>query len=248
MRILLTNDDGINSESLLALSERLSREHEVWIVAPDRERSGSSHSITLDRSIRVNELEERTFACEGTPVDCVILACLGLVPTPIDFVLSGPNRGPNLGTDIIYSGTVAAARQATLMGCPSLASSLLSSDGELPAAEFLARNLGIFNELASTDHFININFPAELSRRMTTAVTFPSVRIYYDSLDTTPNDDGSLNYRITGPPPVSHDARGSDYDAVSRGEVSISPITIHPSNHVVEDTYQNQPYWNGGES
>ena len=119
----------------------------MWLVAPESERSGASNAITLKDSIRVREVGERTYSCRGTPADCVLVALLGLVPGPVDLVLSGINHGPNLGTDVLYSGTAGGARQAALMGRPGVA---LSVGAYAPpfdfqcAADFTVRNLETF--------------------------------------------------------------------------------------------------------
>ena len=150
MKILLTNDDGVGSDGIRALIGVLSPVHDVWVVAPETEKSGGSHSITLRDSIRVRRLGDRLFSCRGTTADCVMVSVLGLVPAGIELVISGINHGPNLGTDILYSGTAAGARQGALMGIPSVA---LSTARYAPpfdfiaGAEFAARNLEIFREL-----------------------------------------------------------------------------------------------------
>ncbi len=105
MRLLLVNDDGFEAAGLTTLARSIGADHEVWIVAPESEKSGTSNAITLKDSIRVRAVGERTYSCRGTPADCVLVALLGLVPGPVDLVLSGINHGPNLGTDILYSGT-----------------------------------------------------------------------------------------------------------------------------------------------
>jgi 5'-nucleotidase len=124
MRLLLTNDDGIHSDGIQALIRGLEGAHEVWVVAPSVEASGGSHSITLHDVLKIRRLSDRRFSCRGTPADCVMVALLGLVPADIDLVISGINHGPNLGTDILYSGTAAGARQGALMGVPSVALSV----------------------------------------------------------------------------------------------------------------------------
>ncbi|TFG60697.1 MAG: 5'/3'-nucleotidase SurE, partial [Spirochaetales bacterium] len=105
MKILLTNDDGIQSPGLGALEDRLSSDHEIWVLAPDNERSGSSHAITLKGAVRMRNLSPRHISCNGTPADCVLYGLLGVLPERPDIVLSGINIGHNLGTDIVYSGT-----------------------------------------------------------------------------------------------------------------------------------------------
>jgi 5'-nucleotidase len=248
MRLLLTNDDGLQSNNLKALHARLAREHDVWVVAPDSERSGSSHAMTLKRAIGVKKQDGQLFSCSGTPVDCVVLAVLGLIDSPIDLVLSGPNAGANLGTDIIYSGTAAAARQAVLMGIPAVAASLAfpASEGIKEfAIEFLARNLSSFRDLSSEDHFLNINFPESLGGAIEIRITHPSLRIYDDILDIENQGEGSLTCRITGPPPDAHWQEGSDHHAVSAGAISLSPIYTHPINHRIESRYRATGFWIG---
>lgn len=248
MQLLLTNDDGVESVSLSALSRRLGAEHEVWTFAPERERSASSHSITLREEIKVRKMGDRTYACSGTPADCVILAVLGVIDAKIDMVISGPNIGPNLGTDIIYSGTAAAARQAVLMGIPALAASLVGGHNDESidyVAEFVARNLPLFNELASSDHFLNINFPDVIKSGGNISITFPSLRIYRDEIDTEVGPDNTMYCKIKGPPPESHMEHGSDYDAIASGMISISPIMIHPLNHQIESRYRIASIWSG---
>ena len=242
MRLLLTNDDGIESLGLQILCQALAESHEVWVVAPETEKSGSSHAITLKDSIRVRAAGERRFSCRGTPADCVLISLLGLVPASIDMVVSGINHGPNLGTDILYSGTAGAARQGALMGKPSLA---LSVGAYAPpfdfqcAADFTARNLSVFREMWSDDHFLNINFPNAKCAEAKPVITFPSRRIYRDELKTyaAPNQD--LFCFIGGALPDAHPEEGSDCLVVSNGFISLSPIHVHPQNRdLIEEKYR----------
>src|SRR5688572_8971429 len=122
--ILVSNDDGVNAPGLVALADALRPVADVMVVAPDRERSATSHSISLDRPLRVDELEPGVFSVDGTPVDCVYLALLHLVPRPPALVVSGINHGFNLGSDVFYSGTVAGALEAALRDVPAIALSL----------------------------------------------------------------------------------------------------------------------------
>jgi 5'-nucleotidase len=250
LKILLTNDDGFESPALKALSARLSQEHEVWIVAPDGDRSGSSHSITLKESITISRKGSRAFACSGTPVDCVLLGLLKLTEEKVDAVISGPNLGFNLGTDLLYSGTAAAARQAVLMGIPAMAASLPSSDfgnDMMFAGEFLARNLAAFHRLGSSDHFLNINFPLRLAEEPRACITFPSLRIYRDDIITMDEGQDEMACTIGGDIPESHLSPGSDGEAIASGCISISPIYVHPVNHKIEERYQSVSLWTGGE-
>ena len=124
MRILLTNDDGVRARGIELLRAALRPLGEVWVVAPDREQSACSHALTLNDPLRVQRLEERIFTVSGTPTDCVLLAIRGVVgvmePRP-DLVVAGINHGPNLGDDVTYSGTVAAAMEGSLLGLPGVA-------------------------------------------------------------------------------------------------------------------------------
>jgi 5'-nucleotidase len=123
-RFLLSNDDGVNAPGLRVLAEALSKLGEVWTVAPLEEKSTTGHSLTLHKPLRVIPMGTRWFGVSGSPADCVNLGLRQLLPRKPDWVVSGPNRGANLGQDVFYSGTVSAAREATILGCPSLAVSL----------------------------------------------------------------------------------------------------------------------------
>ena len=121
MRILITNDDGIHADGLKSL-ERIARalSDDVWVIAPETDQSGASHSLTLSLPLRVRPVAERTFAVRGTPTDCVIMGVRHILDRAPDLVLSGVNRGQNLGDDVTYSGTVAGAMEGTLLGIPSI--------------------------------------------------------------------------------------------------------------------------------
>ncbi len=240
MIILLTNDDGISSPGLKALQNVLS-EHDVWTVAPDKNRSASSHSITIRNPVRMHQLNEKTFACGGTPADCVLFSLLGAIPVKPDIVISGINLGANLGTDIIYSGTVAAARQAALMGYPSIAVSLNEIKPPLhfcTAADFIIKNIDIFTDLWHSDHFLNINIPNIRDGEIGVKVTFPSRRIYENNCINfkAPNND---KYYFLGGSIRSDDKEGSDSKAVFNGFISISPVFLHPVNYKEEEKYHN---------
>jgi 5'-nucleotidase len=246
VRLLLTNDDGLEATGLATLARTIGSAHEVWIVAPESERSGTSNAITLKDSIRVRAAGERMFSCRGTPADCVLVALLGLVPGPVDLVLSGINHGPNLGTDILYSGTAGGARQAALMDRPGVA---LSVDAYTPpfdfqsAADFTLRNLETFRALADGDHFINVNFPNTGCARAAPMITFPSRRIYREELKTYTAPNRDLFCFIGGPLPDARLEEGSDCDAVNRGFISITPVHVHPAYHdPIEERYREASF------
>ncbi len=242
MRILLTNDDGIEASGIKALIDALAPGHNVWVVAPENEKSGSSHSITLRDSIRVRALSERKFSCRGNPADCVMVALLGFIPKGIEMVISGINHGPNLGTDILYSGTASAASQAVLMGIPAVAVSIGTYEAPFDfagAASFVERNLSKFRELSDDDHFLNINYPNTPGRKPECVVTFPSRRIYRDELKTYRASGRDVFCFIGGPAPDSHLENGSDCRTLSEGKVSISPVNVHPANRgALEERYR----------
>ncbi|MBN1696155.1 MAG: 5'/3'-nucleotidase SurE [Spirochaetales bacterium] len=249
MRILLTNDDGIAGRGLMSLKAALSMDHEVWICAPSCERSACSHSITLRGPIVVRKKGERSFMCDGTPADCVLVAIKGLITEPVDLVISGINAGPNLGTDIIYSGTVAGARQGALMGIPSLAASLCSRDASAcydEPAGFISRNAETFCRLWSNDHFLNINFPAVSGNGMEAAITFPSIRNYRDVLQTFNGPDDALYCFFMGGEPETPLQKWSDDYTVKKGMISISPVDIHPGNGCSLQRYRMTEFWKGG--
>jgi 5'-nucleotidase len=240
LNILLTNDDGIESPGLQLLHKTLQEEHEVWVVAPDSNRSGSSHSITLGNPTKFSKHAEREYASGGTPADCVLHACLGLIPVEIDMVVAGINLGPNLGTDIVYSGTAAAARQGAFLGKPAVACSL--STYQPPyyldfAVKFMTDNIKTIRDLWSEDHFLNINFPNR-NEPAEPVVTIPTRRIYEDELVRFTSPQGDLYSFIGGQIPGGMMEEGSDLAAVEAGYASLSPILIHPANHEVEERYR----------
>jgi 5'-nucleotidase len=249
LNVLLTNDDGIDSPGLRVLQEALQGEHEVWVVAPDSNRSGSSHSITLGNPTKFTKRGQREYASGGTPADCVLHACLGLVPAEIDMVVAGINLGPNLGTDIVYSGTAAAARQGAFLMKPAVACSL--STYKPPyyldfAVDFMKHNLAIIRDLWSEDHFLNINFPNR-DKPAGSVITIPTRRIYEDELVRFTSPQGDLYSFIGGQIPGGLMEEGSDFGAVEAGFVSLSPILIHPTNHEVEERYREASFsWKSG--
>ncbi|NBB90489.1 MAG: 5'/3'-nucleotidase SurE [Spirochaetes bacterium] len=245
MRILLTNDDGIESPGLHAVREALEPHHETWILAPDRERSATSHCITIKDPIRCREMGERILATDGSPADCVILALAGVLPERPDVVISGINIGPNLGTDIIYSGTVAAARQAAIMGVPGIALSVDGFQGTLhfePLAEFVRDRLEDLVELWNAEHFININAPNTPERDKRVEVTSPAVRMYHDKLSEFRTPRGDVYFFMGGYPADPELVPGTDWYAVHHGAISLTPVMINPVSHPSEEDYRRALY------
>ncbi|MBN2509878.1 MAG: 5'/3'-nucleotidase SurE [Spirochaetales bacterium] len=240
MNILLTNDDGFGTAGITALAEVFSG-HQVWIVAPDGERSGMSHSITINRPVRFEQRGERQFACSGNPADCVLYSLRGALPVRPDVVISGINHGVNLGTDLIYSGTAAASRQAVLMGVPGIAvSKVLNGSGDdwATGAAVVAEHLEAFLSLWRDSHFININLPDPLNHDTEIAVTKPSRRGYNDIVETFSAPDGSVYHFLRGKGAYADDVEGSDWAAVSSGRISVSPVHLHPQVDTDFNTYR----------
>lgn len=195
--------------------------------------------------MRLKKTGNRAWACGGTPADCVILAMLGVLPVKPELVISGINRGANLGTDIIYSGTVAAARQAAFMGCPAVAVSLNTYSDPFhfgPVAGFVADNLQGFLDLWHPDHFLNINAPNDAGAPAGVKITHPSRRIYHDKLSRYQAPDGNDYYFLYGSQIDAEAEEGSDWDAVSGGYLSVSPVFLHPINHAEDLAYREKVF------
>ncbi len=237
MKILLTNDDGIEGEGLRALAAELSDLGEVWIVAPDRERSASSHAITFRQPLWVEQKGPRSWAASGTSVDCVNLAVLRLLDSRPDLVISGINRGANLGWDVFYSGTVAGAREAVMLGIPGFAVSLdilegpfdgTQGDHYLPAARFARR----FIEFMTNNHlpartYFNINVPGLPERELKPpCLTRQGVRIYRSEVTERTNDRGERYFWIGGEIIGRESLGDSDIEAVEKGHISVTPFGL----------------------
>jgi 5'-nucleotidase len=226
-RILVTNDDGIFSEGIKLLASALSGLAEVWVVAPDREQSAMGHALTLSRPLRMQRMEERRYAVDGTPTDCVNLGVLYLLKdNPPDLVCSGINFGMNLGDDVTYSGTVSATFEGTLLGIPSVAFSQEVAEGFSfePAAAFAGRMIKmLLGEELPRDLLLNVNVPAgEIS-----GISFTKLgrRVYKQSVIEKLDPRGRKYYWIAGVPQW-HAAEGTDYGAVSEGRISVTPLHL----------------------
>ncbi len=231
MKILVTNDDGIKAEGLVAMAEALEPRHEVWRFAPDRERSGISHAITLASPGRIQRLSDREYSFSGTPCDCVVFACLGALPFKPDLVIAGINRGPNLGTDIIYSGTCGAARQAAMSGLPAIAVSCAAFRDKLrygAAAAFVARHLDALLGFCEPNVFLNINAPDSSAEDLPAVWSSPCRRLYRDELASFKGPHGFSYCFLTGGRVETVEEEGSDQSVVASGRIALSPILVHP--------------------
>ncbi|WP_425858378.1 5'/3'-nucleotidase SurE [Aeromonas sp. INTO2] len=229
MRILVSNDDGVHAEGIRALSEALAACGEVIVVAPDRNRSGASHSLTLEVPLRVTRIAETGYhAVKGTPTDCVHLAVNELVRPEPDMVVAGINHGANLGDDVIYSGTVAAATEGRHLGFPSIAVSLVGKTHFASAAHYAAQLVrGLMVHPLPADQILNVNVPdLPLEQIKGIRVTRLGNRHRAESVICTEDPRGQPVYWI-GPPGNQQDAgEGTDFAAIEQGYVSITPLTI----------------------
>jgi 5'-nucleotidase len=241
MRVLLTNDDGIEAEGLQELRRALLRvpDVELVVIAPDGNRSAMARSITTRRPLWVERVDfgdgTHGFATDGTPVDCVRLATLGLVEGfEAELIVSGINHGTNLGDDITYSGTVAAAFEGVLLGLPAIAVSQQSSARTTdfrpnhlfefgPAAQFVARLVEEIDDVPlPAGTLLNINCPAGEAERV--EITRLGKRIYRDELKHIGSGEGRAQYWIYGPDPGFHEATGTDFAAIGDGHISVTPL------------------------
>lgn len=236
MRLLLTNDDGIRGEGLAALADALSADHEIWIVAPDSERSGTSNAISLKSPSKVRQVAERAFSCSGMPADCALLGIIHLLPIRPDAVISGINHGPNLGTDLVYSGTAGAARQAAIMGVPGIAVSLATHVGPFrfgSAATFVRDALDELLGLWKPGTFINVNVPNLDKPPRDWSMSSVSDRSYSDEIREFVAPDGTRFCFLGDARVRTVEAEGSDAWTVERGEVSVSVIPSVPRAEAV---------------
>jgi 5'-nucleotidase len=232
--ILVTNDDGIHAPGIAALAESLSDLGRVVVVAPDRERSAAGHSLTLHSPLRATEIRPDCFAVDGTPTDCVNLGIHGLLDARPDLVVSGINRGGNLGDDITYSGTVSAAMEATLMGVPAFAVSL---DADSPqyedfgqAAVFSARlGRSILQRGLPADTFLNVNVPQTSPRGV--RLTRQGKRIYDDIVVENLDPRGRKYYWIGGGELSFRNTPGTDFHALHCGYISVTPLHLDLTNY-----------------
>lgn len=235
MAILLSNDDGVASEGLRALQETLSSLDEVWVVAPDRDQSAVSHSLTLQRPLRIEQVGPRTFVVDGTPTDCVNLALNGILRERPRLVISGINRGANLGDDITYSGTVSAAMEGTLLGVPAIAVSLVGVDhfDFTVAAEFTHRLATcLLRDPFPPDTLLNVNVPPLSAEEIKGfALTRQGKRRYGDAIVEKVDPRGKKYYWIGGSELDFVDAEGTDFSAVHRGLISITPLHLDLTNY-----------------
>lgn len=232
MRVLVSNDDGVDAAGIRVLAERLSAVGQVTVVAPDRDRSGASNSLTLDAPIRVLKMDSGYYRVAGTPTDCVHLALAGLLEHEPDIVVSGINNSANLGDDVIYSGTVSAAMEGRFLGLPAIAVSLVSRDHkgehyESAAQAVLALMQRLLVDPLPADTILNVNVP---DRPWSEINGFEVTRLgkrHRSAPCIEQNDPRGRPIWWIGPAgKAEDDGPGTDFDAVQRGYVSVTPILV----------------------
>ncbi|MBT8398401.1 MAG: 5'/3'-nucleotidase SurE [Gemmatimonadetes bacterium] len=236
MRILCTNDDGYMAGGLKVLAEAAKTLGDVEIVAPDREQSATSHALTIHRPLRSRTSADGTFIVDGTPTDCVIMAVNELLTSRPDFCLSGVNHGANMGEDVLYSGTVAAAMEATVIGIPSVALSYTGDDYESLYA-WVALLEGFLKQILARKGFpkhtlLNVNLPPVPPTEVGgVKVTSLGRRRYADSITKALDPKGREYYWIGGDISTWAGAEDADYRAVAEGFISVTPLHLDLTNY-----------------
>lgn len=246
--ILVSNDDGVHAPGIISLFRAMKELGDAYIIAPDRERSAASHSLTLHKPLRVEEINERVYSINGTPTDCVILGVNKLLPERPSFIVSGINKGGNLGDDITYSGTVSAAIEGTLMGIPSFAISLVTGTEHTLTLHFdtaseCAIKIGRYILEKSLPHetLLNINVPNVHKNKILGAkFTRQGKMLYNNSIKDILDPKGKKHYWIGGSQPYLDHADDTDIQAVRRGYISITPIKIDLTNYQALDFLKNE--------
>ena len=237
MKILVSNDDGVQAPGLAILANALSQIADVVVVAPDRNRSGASNSLTLENPVRLRYLDNGFISVEGTPTDCIHLALTGVLDTAPDMVVSGVNAGANLGDDVFYSGTVAAAMEGRFLGLPAIAVSLVGAESEHYAtAAAIAKNLAIrlYADPMPAKTILNVNVP-DLPLHELRGYTVTRLGTRHMAQPTLPSKDprGNTIYWIGQTGPEQDAGPGTDFYAVNNKEVSITPLQLDLTHYTV---------------
>ncbi|HKQ45350.1 MAG TPA: 5'/3'-nucleotidase SurE [Rhizomicrobium sp.] len=253
-RVLVTNDDGIHSPGL-AVTEKIAHalSGDVWVVAPENEQSGASHSLTLTSPLRLRQMEDRRFAVSGTPTDCVMMACLHILKDqPPDLVLSGVNWGSNLADDVTYSGTIAGAMEGCFLGIPSIALSQCYDESDRHAIDWSAaesHGARIVGDLVKAGWpagtLMNVNFPACPAERVKGVKLVPQGKYDLQSTEIEERKDArqrayywiGLRRRKATPP------ANSDVGAVYADYIAVTPLHMNLTEHAVLETLRTNLAW-----
>ena len=246
-RILVSNDDGVHAPGIMALAAARSDMGDVTVVAPDRQRSASSHSLTMDVPLRASTVKDGVFAVDGTPTDCVLLAIKILLEEPPDLVVSGINRGPNMGDDVTYSGTVAAAMEATLLGIPSIAVSLCrceSGEYNYEPAAAASRELAllVLERGLPEGTLLNVNvpnIPADEIRGV--EIARQGKQVYEEAVVEKTDPRGRSYYWIGGQLTTWTPGEHTDFAAVSDGYIAVTPIHMDLTDYRTMDVLRGWP-------
>ncbi len=238
--ILITNDDGYGAAGLRALEEALAGLGDVWVVAPDREQSGQGHALSLHHPLRLEQRGPRHFAVQGTPTDCIYLGVNRIMESKPRIVVSGINRGVNLGDDITYSGTVSAAFEGTLMSIPSFAMSqqVVEDTVRFEGAARFARSLAeeVLRRGVPPETLLNVNVPAIPASGV--RITRQGRRLFPGGVIERVDPKGRTYYWIGGAPAEWKDDPESDFAALGEGLISVTPLHLDLTNHKVIDDLQ----------
>jgi 5'-nucleotidase len=241
LNILCSNDDGVRAQGLGVLVDACVEIGQVTVVAPDREQSGASHSLTLHRPLRTTRLPDGAIQVDGTPTDCVLLALGALLDRRPDFVFSGINHGPNMGEDVLYSGTVAAAMEGLSLGIPGIAISFAGSNIELldshrPWIARLVRNIARVDRFPE-ETLLNVNLPPLPGDEIHgIRITTLGKRVYSESLVQTKDPWGREVFWIGGGHASWSGGDQSDFRAVREGFISVTPLHVDLTNYdLLED-------------
>lgn len=239
MKLLLSNDDGVRAEGLRVLAERLRPDVErVTVVAPDRDRSGASHSLTLDRPLSPETLHNGFVSIDGTPTDCVYMGLSSLFSSEADLVIAGINHGANLGDDVLYSGTVAAATEGRFLGVPSIAVSLTGKQHFDSAAEFVARLLKHYHLLKlPVGSILNINVPDKPYHELK-GVRLTRLGHRHQAGEPIEARDprGKIRYWIPGVGPTRDAGPETDFHAIDAGFISVTPLHVDMTQHSASES------------
>jgi 5'-nucleotidase len=243
--ILLTNDDGFRALGIQTLREALSHLGKVMVVAPEREQSAASHALTLTSPLRINWIDDATIAVDGTPTDCVLLAMRGLLDRKPDILVSGINHGPNLGDDVTYSGTVAAAFEGTLLDLPSVAISVNAwQDCDFRAAAAFAPRIveAVMGHGLPEGALLNVNVPSAAAGAVKgVKITKLGKRLYRDAVVRQTDPRGRDYYWIGGKAPIWYPGEETDFEAVDHGMISVTPLHLDLTDYESMDAVRS---WN----
>ena len=248
MRILVSNDDGVHAPGISTLAIELAQYADVSVIAPDRNRSGASNSLSIQVPVRVQQLSNGYYSVTGTPTDCVHLGITGLFEEKFDMVVSGINAGENLGDDILYSGTVAAATEGRILGLPAIAVSLAGKEQQVnydAAAVVAGKIIGYLNEAPlAPGTILNVNVPDmpldelqgfEITRLGKRHPAQPAIRML--------DPRGSTVYWVGASGEEEDAGVGTDFNAINNSKVSITPIQIDMTNYTM---FERLERWSSG--